>query len=107
MKINIEKQESINLNCMLNCSRADDDTNFKGSTWKKFRSCSAEVLEKDNYVLLRSYNTIVAVIDLEHGIGYDFLRLVYGYTATSAQHIFKFFKDYGVVKVERAYPIYD
>lgn len=106
MKTNIEKQDSINFHCMWNYRRAVDDTNFKDSTWKKFRHCSAEVLEKDNYILLRSYNTIVAVIDLEYGIGYDFLRLVYGYTATSAQHISKFFKDYGALKVERAYPIY-
>lgn len=106
MKINKEKQESINRHCIWNYRRAEEDTNFNGSTWKKFRSCSAEVLEKDNYILLRSYNTIVAVIDLEYGIGYDFLRLVYGYTATSAQHISKFFKDYGVLKVERAYPVY-
>lgn len=106
MKINIEKQDSINFHCMWNYRRAIDDTNFNDSTWKKFRHCSAEVLEKDNYIMLRSYNTIVAVIDLEYGIGYDFLRLVYGYTATSAQHISKFFKDYGVLKVERAYPVY-
>ena len=38
--------------------------------------------------LLISYNTFVAfTID---GVMYDFLRYVYGYTATSAKHIAKF-----------------
>lgn len=65
---------------------------------EKLRSCSATV---ETYVddltgevlhVLRSYNTIVAIIDGSYA--YDFLRLVYGYTATSAQHIAKFFSDY-------------
>lgn len=66
----------------------------------RLRYCKAAVLEYydketgEVYHLLRSYNTIVAAV-VGH-TGYDFLRLVYGYTATSAQHIAKFFGDYGV-----------
>ena len=76
----------------------------------RLRSCSAEVLASNNYYLLKSYNTIVAAIDND-GVCYDFLRYVYGYTATSAQHIAKFFSDYGRgawrsdMKIYRYYPI--
>lgn len=65
---------------------------------QKLRNCTATILEyrtvegKLVYVL-KSYNTIVAMVD-EYGDGIDFLRYVYGYTATSAQHIRKFFDDY-------------
>ena len=63
--------------------------------WHRLRSCSAEVAQIENWIVLRSYNTIVAVIHRESGILYDFLRYVYGYTSTSAQHISKFAHDYG------------
>ena len=62
---------------------------------RKLRSCSAVVHETDNYYFLQSYNTIVAFIDKSTDTCYDVLRLVYGYTATSAQHISKFERDYG------------
>ena len=62
---------------------------------RKLRSCSAVVHETDNYYFLQSYNTIVAFIEKSTDTCYDILRLVYGYTATSAQHIAKFRHDYG------------
>ena len=62
---------------------------------RKLRSCSAVVHETDNYYFLQSYNTIVAFIDKSTDTCYDVLRLVYGYTATSAKHIAKFRHDYG------------
>lgn len=58
------------------------------------RSCKASVWETEHLYILRSYNSIVAAIDKQTGILYDFLRYVYGYTATSAQHIAKFANDY-------------
>lgn len=63
--------------------------------WQKFRSCNAQT--SSNWYglhVLKSYNTIVAVYDEQTDTGYDFLRYTYGYTATSAQHIAKFFKQY-------------
>lgn len=63
--------------------------------WKRLRSCTAEVHESPRYYTLRSYNTIVAFIDKESDTLYDILRYMYGYTATSSQHISKFDKDYG------------
>ena len=63
---------------------------------KRLRSSTAYVLETDRYYLLRSYNTIVAVIDKSNLVCYDALRHVYGYTTTSAGHISKFCNDYGI-----------
>lgn len=62
--------------------------------FERLRTSSAYVLETDKYYLLRSYNTIVAVIDKSTNICYDALRHVYGFTRTSAQHIAKFTSDY-------------
>lgn len=76
--------------------------------WRRFRHCTAEVQairndKGDRIYILRSYNTIVAAV-LEYNSTFssvgkvflcvDMLRFVYGYTATSAQHIAKFFNDY-------------
>ena len=62
---------------------------------EQLNHCQATVFETEKYLLLRSYQTIVAAIDKSTGICYDWLRLVYGYTATSAQHIRKFADKYG------------
>lgn len=64
------------------------------SSVKQLRTCSAKVYIYDSFYILQSYRTIVAAIDRDSGIAYDFLRKVYGYTSTSAQHISKFFHDY-------------
>ena len=61
----------------------------------RLRSCTAYVYESENFFFLKSYSTVVACINKTTGQKYDFLRLVYGYTSTSAQHISKFFHDYG------------
>lgn len=84
---------------------------------KQLRSCSATAFDiVDNttgavlYHGLRSYNTIVAFIDVQTDTLYDVLRMVYGYTSTSAQHISKFSKDYGAgrwgcANMLRYYPV--
>lgn len=64
--------------------------------WHKLNYCQAEYTHNGLYILLRSYNTIVACIYTPSWTGYDFLRYAYGYTATSAHHISKFFKLYNV-----------
>lgn len=61
----------------------------------RLRTCQAYVYETPSFYVLRSYNTVVAIIEKSSDICYDFLRAVYGYTNTSAQHISKFDKDYG------------
>ena len=79
-----------------------NNTNNYAMNWRRLRSCSAEVAPIIDcetgellYYALRSYNTVVAAIDVRTDTLYDFLRYVYGYTATSAQHIAKFGQDYG------------
>lgn len=77
---------------------------------KKLRNCSAVVREyvvdidrfsnlddKERILhvyVLQSYETDVAYIIENFNVGIDVLRLVYGYTNTSSQHIRKFFDDY-------------
>lgn len=61
----------------------------------RLRSCQAYVYETEHYFWLRSYGTFVAFIEKTTDTCYDILRMVYGYTATSAQHIAKFRHDYG------------
>ena len=82
-----------------------NNSNNYALNWRKLRSCSAEVapvIDSETgellYYVLRSYRTIVAIIDIKTDTLYDFLRYVYGYTSTSAQHIAKFSKDYGMGK---------
>lgn len=65
----------------------------------QLRSCKADVYETENWFILRSYRTFVAAIHKHTHVGYDFLRDVYGYSATSAQHIRKFFVDYNADKI--------
>ena len=63
----------------------------------RLNKCKAYVKETENYYLLYSYDTFVAFINKRENICYDILRLSYGYTSTSAQHIAKFRKSYGAV----------
>lgn len=72
-----------------------EEFSYKNTPWERLRSCQAWTVETDNYVFLKSYETIIAVIDKSTGTLYDMLRSVYCYTSTSAQHISKFYKDYG------------
>lgn len=63
----------------------------KGKKLCKLYSCNAEIWECMGILALVSYGTPIAVYT-DDGSLYDCLRVVYGYTATSAQHISKFKK---------------
>lgn len=65
----------------------------------KLYSCNAEIRECAGVLVLVSYGTPIAVYT--DGALYDCLRVVYGYTATSAQHISKF----GKWLAENNYPV--
>ena len=98
-------QKQINDACAI--AAADVMDYFSEWDWafaRRLRNCKAMVYafdtEKGRVYVLKSYNTLVAMID-EGGLCYDYLRYVYGYTATSAQHISKFFKDYAPANAER------
>lgn len=90
-----ESQGKINLEVAENFKMAVSE--FNGSKLvnsKRLRSCSATVHETENFYILQSYHTLIACIEKSTGIMYDALRMVYGYTATSAQHVSKFAHDY-------------
>ena len=98
-----EEQELDNILAMDMYDRAMKEyytysVDYRMSSWSRLRKCTAWVLETDNFYFLRSYNTIVAVIEKSSDCLSDVLRKVYRYTATSAQHIRKFEKDYGKAK---------
>lgn len=86
-----EQQSEINKNVKI----ITDDFNRVISIrfTQRLYHCTAEVLFcNGGFIALKSYNTIVAIYSIDTGILYDCLRYVYGYTATSAQHISKFKK---------------
>ena len=58
----------------------------------KLYSCNAEIWGYMGILALVSYGTPIAVFTLYDRSLYDCLRVVYGYTATSSQHICKFIK---------------
>ena len=64
---------------------------YKGKKLCKLYSCNAEIWGYTGILVLVSYDTPIAVYTRDGSL-YDCLRVVYGYTATSAQHISKFKK---------------
>ena len=112
----MQKSEQLTVNAQV----LDFLTNFRNNTRpmtyepsQPLCSCAAKVnymTDPDTgeilYAVLTSYNTVVAIIDYETNTLYDFLRYVYGYTSTSAQHISKFAHDYGYPSTTlRYYPV--
>ena len=93
-KVQIERQQRANERAQLFVEWFNNNhgTLIKA---KRLRACQAMVLEFEDCYILQSYHTPVAGIRKDTGEQFDFLRMVYGYTATSAQHIAKFFADYG------------
>lgn len=73
--------ESILYEVFRNCERLE-----------KLYSCNAEIWEYKGFLALVSYKTPIAVYAPDDATLYDCLRIVYGYTATSTQHISKFSK---------------
>lgn len=96
MRLSKKLQIEANNEVLLAIERYNEDlkdgTIAKG---KRLSTCQAYVYETRRFYVLRSYNTVVAIIEKSTDTCYDFLRGVYGYTNTSAQHISKFDKDYG------------
>ena len=85
----------INRACLSHYRYAMQQCESECPRWTRFRTCCATVAETHDYFLLKSYNTVVAVIDKDTHSVWDVLSYVYGYTSTSAQHIVKFAADYG------------
>ena len=91
----MKKQDLDNMACTDLMERSFAELNPNTAIVRKLRSCQAEVWETDNFYILRSYNTFVASIEKNSKYCADYLRKIYGYKATSAQHIAKFMSDYG------------
>ena len=87
------KQENINAYVERAIRTINNDGDFRGIG--KLRTCQAFVWETEHFYILQSYATNVAAIHKNTHEMFDFLRLVYGYTSTSAQHIAKFAHGYG------------
>lgn len=102
------EQKAINDKVLKALKRMDKEI-LSWDTATKLRSCKATVYESTNFYILISYNTIVACIEKSTDTLFDFLRYVYGYTATSAQHIAKFNHDYCAEKwgCKNQYRYYD
>lgn len=88
------EQQQVNEMCETELKRMTEELYHTKQDWKRLRTCTAWVCETERYYVLQSYGTIIAFIDKATDTLYDVLRFVYGYTATSAQHISKFEKDY-------------
>lgn len=102
----MKKSEQIEMNETVEylINRINENCDSCGTQYVgRLRSCNARVYKTHDYYLLQSYNTIVAAVDMRDGTKIDFLRWAYGYTATSAQHIAKFFNDYGLWNVSNTW----
>ena len=105
------KKKSINLQDNIDCELMYEKANnefknpcdylVKGAV--RLRTCEATVTETKNFYILSSYRTNIACIDKKTHILYDYLRFVYGYTATSERHISKFAHDYKALSIKRWY----
>ena len=92
--MNKKEQMAVNEKAMHEYEKAYKEFSAEKPDFVRLRSCQAYVYETSNYWILQSYNTLVAVTSKDTGICYDVLRLVYGYTSTSAKHIAKFVHDF-------------
>lgn len=84
-----EEQKTINEICRSKLAAALDEVNANTKS-KRLLYCSAYVFDTDHFYILKSYDTFIACIEKSTDTLYDALRIVYGYTATSAKHISKF-----------------
>lgn len=68
---------------------------------KQLNKCNARIYETENFYILESYSTFVAVIEKATGIFADVKFMVYNFEAaghtchTTTQHIAKFRRAYG------------
>lgn len=90
----MKKSEQLEINTL--CEQMEQKIKgcYSYNEGERLRTCNARVITEGCYYILISYNTIVAIIDTTTDTLYDILRLEYGFTSTSAQHIAKFNHDY-------------
>lgn len=92
----MKKQEQLSINSKIEldldkCNEVFCNTPYDEMPPKtRLNHCQAWTQDFEGFTVLWSYKTAVAVYDKSTDTLYDILRGVYGYTATSAQHIAKF-----------------
>ena len=89
----MKKNEQIEVNAYVENISNDINALLRSvypSNWHRLYNCKAEWTQVNDWMILRSYSSIVAAYNVNTDEMFDFLRLVYYYTATSAQHIAKF-----------------
>lgn len=92
----MKKQEQLSINSKIELAMDKyievfcNTPEYKMPPKVRLNHCQAWTQGFEGFTLLWSYNTAVAVYDKSTDTLYDILRAVYGYTATSAQHIAKF-----------------
>ena len=92
----MKKQEQLTINSKIELDMEKYDDVFCATPDSKMppkirlNHCQAWTQDFESFIVLWSYKTAVAVYDKSTDTLYDFLRAVYVYTATSAQHIAKF-----------------
>ena len=92
----MKKQEQLSINSKIELSMDKynevfyDTPEYKMPPKVRLNHCQAWTQDFEGFTVLWSYESAVAVYDKSTDTLYDILRAVYGYTATSAQHIAKF-----------------
>lgn len=99
------KQFCDNIEAKLVYQNALNELEQSNEPWQKFLHCNAQTKRIDSGVVLKSYDTIIAIYDYTSETVFDVLRLTYGYTATSAQHITKFARHYEPKRFVRYIPL--
>lgn len=62
----------------------------------QLNNCNAFMYDTPDYIILKSYRTVVAFIDKRDMALYDFSRYVYGYKPAISNHIAKFARKYNI-----------
>ena len=106
------KQEMINFNAetiLRKCKASTQHCDLQDITWKQFRSCNAYISNClfNRYFLIKSYNTIVAVIDDQQGVLYELGK----WSRTTSKQVTQIFNmpdyesynDYGFSKLISRY----
>ena len=92
----MKKQEQLSINSKIELAMDKynevfyDTPEYKMPPKVRLNHCQAWTQCFEGFTVLWSYKAAVAVYDKSTDTLYDILRAVYGYTATSAQHIAKF-----------------
>lgn len=86
------KQETINLNAeniLRRCKASTQGCAIQSIIWKRFRHCNAYISNciLNRYFLVKSYNTIVAVIDDQQGELYELGK----WSTTTSKHVSQIF----------------